>query len=86
MKKNVEPRLKIHLLEGKSITHNEAQAIFGTNRLAEYIRRLRRKGMDIEMELIKTAEDVYGRYFIKQDKKQNRITSRSYLGQCELKR
>jgi hypothetical protein len=46
--KNVEARLKIHLLEGKTITHNQALTKFGTNRLAEFIRRLRNKGMKIK--------------------------------------
>lgn len=36
MSKNVEARLKIWLLRGREISHNQALRLFGTNRLAEY--------------------------------------------------
>lgn len=57
MKKNIEAHLKIWLLEGKTITHNQAQKLWGTNRLSEFIRRLRRKGMDIDMKMKSGRQD-----------------------------
>lgn len=62
--KNVEARLKIWLLRGKEITHNQALRLFGTNRLAEFIRRLRKKGLKIKTELISENGDVYGVYYL----------------------
>lgn len=62
--KQVKPRLKVHLLKGKSITHNQAQKMWGTNRLAEYVRRLRKDGMDIDMDMIRKGNDVYGKYYL----------------------
>lgn len=62
--KNVEARLKIWLLRGKEITHNQALRLFGTNRLAEFIRRLRKKGLKIKTELVSEDGDVYGVYYL----------------------
>ena len=79
-KKNVLPKLKTHLLMGKSVTHDEAKAMWGTNRLAEYIRRLRHDhGMVIDCVTIYDDNgNVYGRYSLPKKKKVNRITSREY--------
>lgn len=62
--KNVEARLKIWLLRGREITHNQALRLFGTNRLAEFIRRLRKKGLKIKTELVSEDGDVYGVYYL----------------------
>ena len=82
VKKNVEARLKVHLLQGKSITHNQAQAKFGTNRLAEYIRRLRADGMDIITERKIENGSLYGVYRLRTVKKESRIKSRAYMEQA----
>lgn len=81
-KKNVEPRLKIWLLENKSISHNEAQKMWGTNRLAEYIRRLRNQGMNIEMKMTTSEGDTFGVYRLVQQPKIDRIQTRQYLNQA----
>lgn len=82
IKKDVEPHLKIWLLQGKSITHNQAQKLWGTNRLAEFIRRLRNKGMKIECVLTNENGDVYGVYRMVQKPKVDRIATRQYLDQA----
>jgi hypothetical protein len=82
--KNILPHLKVHLLTGKTITHNQAQEMWGTNRLAEYIRRLR-KQMTITTTMVHEGNDVYGVYSLPV-KKENRIKTREYLAQSELKR
>lgn len=79
--KQVEPRLKIHLLQGKTITHNQAQKIFGTNRLAEYIRRLRRKGMEIDMTMVSEKGDTFGVYRMVNPVRVDRIATRQYMEQ-----
>lgn len=42
MTKQVLPRLKIHLLAGERISTLDGLKLFGTMRLSEYVRRLRR--------------------------------------------
>jgi len=80
VKKDVLAKLKIWLLHGKSITHNNAQRMWGTNRLAEYIRRLRKdQGMNIEMKMKSFSDGVYGVYKLVIKKKVSRIKSREYL-------
>lgn len=79
-KKNVLPRLKTHLLLGKSITHMDALRMFGTNRLAEFIRQLRHDHK-MKIECVYVNDDngkVYGLYRLAQKPKVNRITSREY--------
>jgi hypothetical protein len=80
-KKDVLPHLKVWLLQGKSITHNEAQKLWGTNRIAEYVRRLRKEGMKIETVLESKDGDTYGRYRLKQSPKVDRIKTRQYMNQ-----
>lgn len=79
-KKNVLPRLKTHLLQGKSITHIEALRMFGTNRLAEYIRILRHEHK-MKIECVYVNDDngnVYGLYRLVQKPKVSKITTREY--------
>lgn len=78
--KNILPRLKVFLLEGNTITHLEAQRRFGTNRLAEYIRRLRSKPHELEIDckMIKEGVDTFGRYSIAPKQKVNRIAEQTY--------
>lgn len=61
-KRQIKARLKIHLLQGKSITHNQAQEKWGTNRLAVYIERLRKDGLRITTKIIHTPYETYGKY------------------------
>jgi hypothetical protein len=63
--KQVLARLKVWLLQGKTITHNEAQKKWRTNRLSEYVRRLRHNyhQMKISMTWITDKNgDRYGQY------------------------
>lgn len=83
--KNVEAHLKVWLLQGREITHNQAQKMWGTNRLAEYIRRLRVEGMDIEMKMTNFNGDVYGVYRLKSKPKVARIATRAYMDQAYSK-
>jgi hypothetical protein len=74
MNKNVTAHLKIWLLSGKRITHNQAQRLWKTNRLAEFIRRLRRDhGMKIVTELVSEDGSTYGVYYLEQKEKVSRI-------------
>lgn len=84
--KNVEARLKVHLLQGKTITHNQALRKFRTNRLAEFIRRLRKEGMKIETVMVNDDNgDVYGLYRLVKIKKVSRIKTRAYMEQVYSK-
>lgn len=76
--KQVEARLKVWLLRGKEITHNQAQRLWGSNRLAEFIRRLRKKGMKIRTELVSDDGEVYGVYSLIERKKESRIKTLNY--------
>jgi hypothetical protein len=72
--KNILPKLKAYLLQGKSISHNQALRRFGTNRLSEYVRRLRHyHQMTIETKMVIEGEDSYAVYSIPKEKKENRI-------------
>lgn len=74
--KQVEAHLKVHLLQGKTITHNEALSLWRTNRLAEYVRRLRVDGMKIRTEMVTNDfGDVYGVYSLESKPKIDRIQS-----------
>lgn len=84
-KKDVVAHLKIWLLQGKSITHNQALKLWRTNRLAEYIRRLRDSGMKIETVLESENGDTYGVYRLKQTRKVSRISTRAYMDQAYVK-
>lgn len=57
--KQVKPKLKVYLLLGKSISHNQAQKRWGTNRLASYVNRLRKEMREIGFEIVCTM--VYGK-------------------------
>lgn len=80
VKKDVLGKLKVHLMHGKTITHNQAQKLWGTNRLAEFIRRLRNKPhlMNIDMQMKSYSDGIYGEYKLVIKKKVNRITSQEY--------
>lgn len=81
--KNVEPKLKAWLLQGKKITHNEAQKMFKTNRLAEYIRRLRvDHGMNIEMTRTIWNGEIFGVYRLVKKPKVDRLKNRAYMDQA----
>jgi hypothetical protein len=78
--KQVLAHLKIWLLKGGTITHNQAQKMWRTNRLSEYIRRLRHgyHQMKIGMTWITDENgDRYGQYKleVKPKKKQALKTS-----------
>lgn len=62
--KDVKPRLKVHLLLGKTITQSQALKRWRTSRLAVYINRLRNDGMNIVTEMVtdKRTGDIFARY------------------------
>lgn len=57
-KPNIKARLKVYLLQGKGITHYEAQRRWGTNRLASYIHRIRQEFLDIGLEIYCTNSNT----------------------------
>lgn len=80
--KNVEAHLRVWLNQGKKITHLMAWKMWKTNRLAEYVRRLRVDGMPIAMEWTTSAEgDRFGVYYLAQKPKVDRIKTRAYMNQ-----
>lgn len=69
----VLPRLRVHLLRGKRITTLDGLIKFGTMRLSEYIRRLR-KSMTINCDMVtdpKTGKR-YGVYYIPKTTKKHK--------------
>lgn len=61
--KQVKAHLKVHLLQGKSITQLQAFKMWKTTRLAVFINRLRRDGMKIQTIMVKAGTDVsYAKY------------------------
>ncbi len=58
----VLPRLKAHLLSGKSITPLQALERYGTMRLPVYILRLRQKGYRIKTEMVTKGKKTYAKY------------------------
>jgi hypothetical protein len=72
--KQVLARLKIWLLEGKTITHNECLRMWRSSRLAEYIRRLRHDHqMKISTTMIRENGDVFGRYQLVTKEKKSKL-------------
>lgn len=71
--KNVLPRVKVHLLRGRTLTGLEALQKFGTMRLAEYVRVLRHEhGMNIQTRMIERNGKRIGEYYLPIRKKQKR--------------
>lgn len=77
MKKNgkqILPRLKAWLLQGKSITQLEALRLWNTTRLAVYIFRLRDKyKLQIHTEMIYSNGSQYACYSLITKKKKQKI-------------
>lgn len=68
--KQVLPKLKVWLLEGKTITQNQALKLWRTSRLAVYIFRLRKDyGMKINTEIKYSGNDQYACYSLVKRKK-----------------
>lgn len=87
MKTNHLAKVKLHLLQGKSLTSWQAITWWRNTRLSAYIHKLKREHrLPIESEDIKKDGKVYSRYFIPRKPKVNRITDGSYKLQAELKR
>lgn len=61
--KQIKARLKVWLMLGKKISHNQAQKLWHTNRLASYIHRLRKEGLKIQKKMIITPRETYAIYF-----------------------
>lgn len=60
--KQVLAHLKAWLLQGKEVTSNEALRMWRTNRISEYVRRLRATGMNIETIMHYNGCESYGSY------------------------
>lgn len=65
--KQVLAHLKIWLLRGRKITHNQALKMWRTNRLAVYIQRLR-KNHQLRITTELAGEDGHGVYYLTPDK------------------
>lgn len=79
--KQVKARLKVHLLQGKSITPNQALRMWRTSRLATYVLRLRHEGMDIITTMKTENGDTFAEYSLAKRPKVDRIATRQYLQQ-----
>lgn len=79
--KNVLPKLKVWILSGKTISDAQAREKFRTNRLSEYIRRLRHDHrIKIKMTMTTAPNgDRYGVYSLEVKQKVDRIKTREYL-------
>lgn len=78
-KKDILPRLKLWLLSGKEITHIQALRKFGTNRLSEYVRRLRRnENMNIVTITRIENGSMFGVYKYVPKEKVSRIVTQEY--------
>lgn len=64
MKKQVEVKLRNWLLLGRKISHTQAHKKWRSNRLSEFIRRLRKKGYKIITKMVSDRKtgDRYGVY------------------------
>jgi hypothetical protein len=70
--KQVLAHLKIWLLKGKTITHNQAQKMWRSNRLSEYVSRLRHGYHQMQISMTWITEkngDRYGQYKLEVKKK-----------------
>lgn len=67
--KQVKARLKIWLLRNFTITHNQAQRMWSTNRIAIYIHQLRKEGMKIDTKMVYNGRDQYAVYQIHSNKR-----------------
>lgn len=61
---NIEQRLKIHLLKGRTITGLEALRRWGTIRLASYVERLRRKGYVVKTVMVTKGNKSFAKYHL----------------------
>lgn len=71
----IQPRLKVHLLQGKRISTLEGLHMYGTMHIAEFVRLLRNKGYNIVTEMKKDPKTGkrYGVYYIPKTTKKCRI-------------
>lgn len=58
----IQAKLKVYLLSGKSITPLQALERFGTMRLPVYIMRLRQKGYKITTTMVTKGKKTFARY------------------------
>lgn len=66
MKNSKHQEIKIHLLNGKSLTGLEAIQLFNVYRLSSVINRLRNEGIPIETKMIQREDGTtYAKYYIK---------------------
>lgn len=77
--KDVLGHLKVHLLQGKTITQNQALKMWRTSRLATYVLRLRKQGMNIITTMRHENGDSFAEYSIPKRTKVNRIAAGTYL-------
>lgn len=55
-------QIQQHLLEGKSITPLDALTLYGSFRLGARINELRKSGMTIGTEIVKSGKSRFARY------------------------
>lgn len=54
--------IKSHLEQGRTITPIEALTLYGCFRLAARVYELRKKGMDIDMEMVQSSKKSFAKY------------------------
>jgi len=60
----IESRVRVHLLTGKTITQEQCRELFNGWRLAVCIQRLKQKGLKIEKTMVKKNGVSFAKYFL----------------------
>lgn len=72
-RKFVEAKVRVHLNLGKSITPHECRQLYKGDRLASIIHRLKKKGLNIEKEMVYEGPDQFARYSLKKTTKKQKL-------------
>jgi len=60
----IESRVRVHLLTGKTITQEQCRDLFNGWRLAVCIQRLKEKGLNIDKVMVKKNGVSFAKYFL----------------------
>jgi len=64
MKASKLERIKKHLERGRTITPLQALRLYGSFRLADICFKLRRRGLNVVCEIVRTKTATFGKYSI----------------------
>lgn len=72
---HIEPRLRVRLLSGERISTLDGLKLFNTVRIAEFVRLLRNKGLNILTDMVTDPNTGkrYGVYYIPKTNKKCKI-------------